>query len=102
MVHLYHSVILRMYKYINISLLIIAHLILGLGNSLIYINYQLNTGIYEVNCENKNKPQLRCKGKCQMAKQMQEQSSKDKSSDIYKFCFIDFVVPAVYITSNKD
>lgn len=40
--------------------------------------YYLNKTAFAKNCENKEKPALQCKGKCQVAKKIQEEEKKDR------------------------
>jgi hypothetical protein len=48
---------------------------------LIVANYQLNKDyIAKYLCENKNKPLLQCKGKCQMMKKLQQEEKKDQEN----------------------
>ena len=46
---------------------------------LIVADYFARTSAYAKNCENKKKPQMRCQGKCQMMKKL-EQQEKDNQS----------------------
>ena len=46
---------------------------------LIVADYFARTSVYAKNCENKKKPQMRCQGKCQMMKKL-EQQEKDNQS----------------------
>lgn len=41
-------------------------------------DYYINPTVYIKNCENKAKPKLNCKGKCQMAKKIKEEEQKDQ------------------------
>lgn len=44
----------------------------------IVLDYRLRTAAYEKDCVNKARPQLRCKGKCQMTKKMTEEERKEQ------------------------
>jgi len=46
---------------------------------LIVADYFARSSAYAKNCENKKKPQMRCQGKCQMMKKL-EQQEKDNQS----------------------
>jgi hypothetical protein len=50
----------------------------SLHRALIITSYYTNTAAYLKNCINKAKPQLRCKGKCQLKKQLQQENSKEE------------------------
>lgn len=42
-----------------------------LSNSLVWLNYELNVEtITQAFCENKDKPELKCNGKCHLSKQL--------------------------------
>ena len=41
-------------------------------------DYYINPTAYIKNCENKAKPKLSCKGKCQMSKKIKEEEQKDQ------------------------
>lgn len=43
----------------------------------IVVDYYVNTASFAANCENKAKPFLKCKGKCQMMKELKEEAKKD-------------------------
>lgn len=44
------------------------------------VDYYLNTSAYSKNCENKAKPILKCKGKCQMSKKLLEAQKKEEKA----------------------
>ena len=45
---------------------------------LLKADYVLNQQLYEKECVNKQKPELKCKGKCQMAKKMAEAEKQEQ------------------------
>lgn len=47
---------------------------------LIFADYFLDTESYAALCENKEAPELKCEGKCQMAKKMEDTDQKDKQA----------------------
>lgn len=49
-----------------------------IGNGFFVVDYYLNTAKYEQNCINKARPKLKCKGRCQLMKKIQEQEEKQK------------------------
>ncbi len=48
--------------------------------SFIVADYYANTSSYEVNCENKARPELQCHGKCQVVKQLAAEEKKDQQN----------------------
>ncbi len=50
------------------------------GRNILLADYFIRTSAYAANCENKQKPELKCKGKCQMMKKMQEEEEKNKEN----------------------
>lgn len=59
-------------KYLFSYSLIFIFLLQSIGNTYFFLDYQLSIEKYEVNCENTEKPELKCHGKCQMTKQAQQ------------------------------
>lgn len=47
---------------------------------IVLADYALNKAAYLENCENKKRPQLRCKGKCQLSKKLHEAEGDEQSS----------------------
>lgn len=45
---------------------------------LLKADYVLNQRLYEERCENKERPQLKCKGKCQLSKKMLEAEKEEQ------------------------
>jgi hypothetical protein len=83
---------LRPMKSLGISLLIVGLLVQVMSASLILFNYEVNTAsIIEKFCENKDKPELHCDGKCHLAKQIQadsEQKSETPASESELMTFV--------------
>jgi len=50
------------------------------SKAFIVFDYLGNTQTYEKKCENKDKPQMHCKGKCQMMKKLQQEEKKDEQN----------------------
>jgi hypothetical protein len=85
---------MRSKRYLSIALLFcfLTPILLKVG---ILSNYLVQYKYYvEVLCENKNKPELKCNGKCQLAKELKNvdeepvkpklpQNNKDKTEDIF-------------------
>ena len=47
---------------------------------LIVADYFARSSAYAQRCENKKKPQMRCQGKCQMMKKLEQQEKNNQSS----------------------
>jgi hypothetical protein len=61
-------------------LLIISVSLLSVSKSLICFSYQLNKDFISTHlCENRNKPQMHCNGKCHIIKKLKEDSKQDNS-----------------------
>ena len=48
--------------------------------SFIVVSYYTNTSAFSKNCENKSRPKLNCKGKCQLQKLIKEEEKKDQQN----------------------
>jgi hypothetical protein len=68
------------FKIITTTLLFIALIAQNFNRTIIVTSYYTNTDAYAKNCINKAKPKLLCNGKCQMAKQLQEEEQKDQQN----------------------
>jgi len=66
-------------KIITVILFLVAFMAQSFDRVLIVADYFARTSDYAKNCENKKKPQMRCQGKCQMMKKL-EQQEKDNQS----------------------
>ena len=69
-----------MFKIITTTILFIALIVQNFNRTIIVTSYYTNTEAYAKNCINKAKPKLLCNGKCQMAKQLQEEEEKDQQN----------------------
>ena len=61
-------------------LLILAFAAQTFSKAFVVVDYFARTDVYAVNCENKDKPVLKCNGKCQMAKKIQQEEKKDQQN----------------------
>lgn len=64
------------YHHIVAAFLLFAFLAQHFSANLIVVDYVVRTEAYARYCVNKAKPQLHCKGKCQMMRKMAEQEKK--------------------------
>ena len=64
-------------KYFGVAILTCLFLMQILSSSLLVLNYEMNTAyIIENFCENTDKPELKCDGKCHLNKQIQADSEQ--------------------------
>ena len=61
-------------------LLLLAFFTSTFSRLFVVADYYVNTERYYKNCENKAKPQLKCNGKCQMAKKVQDEEKKEQKN----------------------
>lgn len=70
-------------KRVVIPILILLMLAQTFSQWLIVLDYEINKDyIAKVLCENKNRPQLKCKGKCQMMKKLAEEEKQQQSAEL--------------------
>lgn len=69
-----------MFRQIVTTILLLAFAAQTFDKALIVADYYLNTDSYLRNCENKTRPQLQCKGKCQMMKKLKEEEKKEQEN----------------------
>ena|ERR1700758_1899965 len=63
-----------------VILLSFSILILTSGKTLVLINYAINKDYISKNlCVNKNKPKMKCNGKCHLMKELQKEEKKEQS-----------------------
>jgi hypothetical protein len=65
-----------MFRQVLSILFLLAFAVQTFQQNLIVGSYYINNALYAKNCENKTKPSLGCKGKCQMMKKLQEEEQK--------------------------
>lgn len=70
-----------LYKQITVLIFLSAFVAHTIGNGFYIADYYLNTSKYAKNCVNKAKPKLKCNGKCQLMKKIQEQEKKEKQNE---------------------
>lgn len=69
-----------LYKYFTVSIIIVSLFAHSIGNIFFVADYYLNPAKYEKNCVNKSRPELKCNGKCQLAKKIQAEEKKEKEN----------------------
>ena len=52
----------------------------SLNRPIVLLEYKLNQSTFAKNCENKNRPALRCMGKCVVMKKLAEEEKKDQQN----------------------
>jgi hypothetical protein len=69
-----------MLRCLAILLLLTAFTAQTFHQAVIVLDYYVNTAAFAARCVNKQAPQMKCKGKCQMAKKLQEEEKKDQQA----------------------
>jgi hypothetical protein len=69
-----------MIKQLTAILLMAAFLLQSMSKALVIVSYYSNKTVYAKNCENKQKPQLHCNGKCQMIKKLKQEQKQDEAN----------------------
>ena len=67
-----------MLRILSILLLLTAFAAQTFQQAVIVLDYYVNTAAFAARCVNKEAPQMKCKGKCQMVKKLQEEQKKDQ------------------------
>jgi len=97
-------------KYFLVITVFLAVLAETFSKDLIVAHFYLNRAYITRNfCENRDKPQLHCNGKCQLRKKLQKENKQEKAifqndkHDITLFCEADVILPvfAVYFSPQK-
>ncbi|MFC4262856.1 hypothetical protein ACFOWM_08210 [Ferruginibacter yonginensis] len=73
-----------MFKQFIAAILLIAFIAGTFSKNLLVADYYLNTNAYAKNCINKAKPKLRCNGKCQMMKKLQEEEKNENQQNEHR------------------
>jgi hypothetical protein len=69
-----------MFRIVTAILLIVAIAAQTFNQAVIVLDYYVNTASFAKNCENKVKPIMKCRGKCQMMKKIKETEQKDQQN----------------------
>lgn len=69
-----------MLRFLAILLLLTAFAAQTFHRAVIVLDYYVNTAAFEAKCVNKQVPQMKCKGKCQVAKKLQEEEKKEQQA----------------------
>jgi len=67
-----------MYRLFIGHILLLTLVLQTFSGYLLKADYVLNQSLYEERCENKARPQLKCKGKCQLSKKMMEAEKEEQ------------------------
>lgn len=90
-----------MFKQITATVLLLAFIAQTFNRTVIVLDYYANqTYIAQNLCENRSKPQMKCKGKCQMMKKLQQEEKKDQTNPDRKMENKSEVLPADFGTYN--
>jgi hypothetical protein len=68
------------YRQLTALIFLVAFVAQIFNKNFVVADYYTNTAKYAKNCENKAKPKMRCNGKCQMMKKLQEEEKKDQEN----------------------
>lgn len=74
-----------MIRYLSAILLITAFAAQTFSGAFVKLSYVINPDAYAKNCINKAKPKLKCHGKCQVMKKMQEEEKKEQENQERKW-----------------
>jgi hypothetical protein len=95
-------------KFVLSSVLGLVILFSQFNSSIILVNYQLNKGsITEKYCVNKNKPEMKCNGKCHVKTELERSKRQDnkmnfsKENETAKFFVKMFKLKDVYFVGVK-
>ena len=78
------------------AFLLLLLMILQAGQiNFILLEYKINQKAFAKNCINKAKPQLQCKGKCQMRKKIKEEQEQENHSFANQKTDFTFIIPIV-------
>jgi len=88
----------------SITTIILSIILFGASfqNSLFIIDYKINQDFYEIHCVNKEKPNLKCHGKCQI--QMESEKSTNPFN-LVKYSFEFNILPTApvdYFTKKQN
>lgn len=67
-------------RYITAIFFLLLFSVQMMNKAVIVLDYYANTALFAKDCENKAKPQLQCKGKCQMTKKLAAEERKDQQA----------------------
>lgn len=74
-----------MIRYLSAILLITAFAAQTFNGAFIKLGYYINPDAFAKNCVNKAKPKLKCHGKCQVMKKMQEEEKREQENQERKW-----------------
>jgi hypothetical protein len=69
-----------MFRTITAIILLFAFAAQTFNRSVIILDFYTNQADFVKNCENKAKPKMHCKGKCQMMKKLEQEEKKDQQN----------------------
>lgn len=84
-------------NFVTSILLSIVVFLSGTKNLLFVTDYNINRDYYETICENQNRPEMKCHGKCQVTKE-NEKTSKNFS---FRHFIFEFYAPAAEFIAAK-
>ena len=69
-----------MFRLLSVIVFLAAFAVQTFNQAITMLDYYVNTTSYAKNCENKSRPVMKCKGKCQMMKKLQEEEQKQQQN----------------------
>lgn len=73
-----------MFRQLITSMFILAFFAQTFNKPFIILEYYTNTAAFAKNCINKARPKMKCHGKCQMMKKIQEEEKKEQQNEEQK------------------
>lgn len=70
-----------MFRQLITFMFIIAFFAQTFNKPFIVLDYYANTAAFAKNCINKARPKMKCQGKCQMMKKIQEEEKKEQQNE---------------------
>lgn len=67
-------------KFLVVPILLLAMFLQTFNRAFFVADYFINKDSFFAKCENKNRPQLKCHGKCQLMKKIREAENKDSEN----------------------
>ncbi|MDP4265064.1 MAG: hypothetical protein Q8941_21225 [Bacteroidota bacterium] len=72
--------------------LLVSFLAQTFGQAFIFADYYIHKAAFAKNCENKDKPKLKCNGKCQIVKKLKEQEKKEQPNSAQKSAYKNITI----------
>lgn len=87
-------------KQIITYILIFALTIQFFWGSGLLVDYYVNSDVYKENCQNKDRPELKCNGKCILAQKLLQSSKEDEAASFWSPISFEYLV-AIFVIESK-